>query len=208
MGHIVLLGDSIFDNAAYVPPKQEVIEHVRKFLPERWIASLLAVDGKTSMNAAEQLLRLPKDCSHLVLSVGGNDAIGTLSKLDASVSTIKQALSRLNQIRLEFESSYESLVLRLMSLDRPLLVCTIYDHVPALPNELKTALGIFNDVIIRVAIKHQLSILDLRMTCQEFTDFSVISPIEPSATGGKKIAKQLVAAICNRSMTPECKVFR
>jgi hypothetical protein len=34
MPHIVLLGDSIFDNAAYVPGELPVIEQLRARLPE------------------------------------------------------------------------------------------------------------------------------------------------------------------------------
>ncbi len=33
MNHIVLLGDSIFDNARYVPGGPSVIEHLRRGLP-------------------------------------------------------------------------------------------------------------------------------------------------------------------------------
>ncbi len=33
MGHVVLLGDSIFDNARYVADRPPVIEQVRRALP-------------------------------------------------------------------------------------------------------------------------------------------------------------------------------
>ena len=33
MSHVVLLGDSIFDNGRYVPGGPSVIEHLRKALP-------------------------------------------------------------------------------------------------------------------------------------------------------------------------------
>jgi hypothetical protein len=46
-GHIVLLGDSILDNASYVPGGPSVVEHVRRFLPTGWKATLVAVDGAT-----------------------------------------------------------------------------------------------------------------------------------------------------------------
>ena len=45
MNHAVLLGDSIFDNAAYVPGKPSVIEQLRISLPAGWKATLLAFDG-------------------------------------------------------------------------------------------------------------------------------------------------------------------
>jgi hypothetical protein len=44
--HLVLLGDSIVDNAAYVPGRRPaVIDQVRSRLPTGWVATLLARDG-------------------------------------------------------------------------------------------------------------------------------------------------------------------
>ena len=45
MTHVVLLGDSVFDNAAYVGNRQEVIEKLRDHLPDGWQATLNAQDG-------------------------------------------------------------------------------------------------------------------------------------------------------------------
>src|SRR5687768_10561014 len=47
MYHIVLVGDSILDNNAYVASGQAVIDHLREMLPAGWKATLLAVDGST-----------------------------------------------------------------------------------------------------------------------------------------------------------------
>ena len=77
MAHVVLLGDSIFDNARYVPGRPAVIEQVRQALPGGWRASLLAVDGHVTGDVAGQLRGLPADATHLVVSAGGNDALGS-----------------------------------------------------------------------------------------------------------------------------------
>src|SRR5262249_20871634 len=45
MSHVVLLGDSIFDNDRYVPGDPSVIKHLRRALPHGWRATLLAGDG-------------------------------------------------------------------------------------------------------------------------------------------------------------------
>ena len=74
MGHVVLLGDSILDNARYVPDRPAVIEQLREALPRGWQASLLAVDGHITEDVAKQLNKLPADATHLVVSAGGNDA--------------------------------------------------------------------------------------------------------------------------------------
>jgi hypothetical protein len=55
MGHVVLLGDSIFDNAAYVPERPAVIEQLRHALPKAWKATLLAIDGHVAVDVEGQL---------------------------------------------------------------------------------------------------------------------------------------------------------
>lgn len=78
-------------------------------------------------------------------------------------------------------------------LNLPTTVCTIYDDVPGLGGPLKTARSLFNDVIIRTALRHGFSVLDLREWLTEPTDFSPKSPIEPSDVGGMKIAQALLS---------------
>ena len=75
MPHVVLVGDSIFDNAAYTDGGPDVVSQVRGLLPPGWDATLLAVDGAITDGVAGQLARLPEQATHLVLSVGGNNAL-------------------------------------------------------------------------------------------------------------------------------------
>ena len=89
MGHVILLGDSIFDNASYVPDRPPVIEQLNQALPHGWRASLLAVDGDLTENVASQLKNLPGEATHLVVSVGGNDALGESRILNESAGTVK-----------------------------------------------------------------------------------------------------------------------
>jgi hypothetical protein len=195
MNHLVLLGDSIFDNRAYVAGGPAVIDQVQKTVPAGWKASLLAVDGNTSVQVPDQLKRLPSDCTHLVLSAGGNDAIGCLDLMGTPASNLMGALGTLSKILVGFEQSYKALITELLSLNKPLMVCTIYDSVPGLVDPLKLALGLFNDVIIRNAVSRSVPILDLRMICTESGDYSTKSPIEPSSQGGNKIATRMADAI-------------
>ena len=96
-----------------------------------------------------------------------------------------------------------------MVLSKPLLVCTIYDQVPGLPAELGTALGLFNDVILREAVRRALPVLDLRRICTQADDYSEISPIEPSSKGGEKLASKLVAAVLEHDFSrPTCVIYR
>ena len=74
---------------------------------------------------------------------------------------------------------------------KPTLACTVYDSIPHLEREKKTALSIFNDAIIAEASQFGLSVIDLRCLCNETADYSALSPIEPSSKGGMKIAKKI-----------------
>ena len=76
MTHIVLLGDSIFDNGSYTGAEPDVVTHLRTLLPEGSRATLLAVDGATTRSMTGQVAEIPSDATHVVVSVGGNDALG------------------------------------------------------------------------------------------------------------------------------------
>ena len=52
-GHVVLLGDSAFDNKAYVAGGPDVVAQLRARLPPSWRASLGAVDLGPSSSARE-----------------------------------------------------------------------------------------------------------------------------------------------------------
>ena len=203
MNHLVLLGDSIFDNRAYVAGGPAVIDQVQKSVPADWKASLLAVDGNTSVQVPDQLKNLPSDFTHLVLSAGGNDAIGCLDLMGTPASNLVGALGTLSRMLAGFEQIYKALISELLSLNRPLMVCTIYDSVPGLVEPLKLALALFNDVIIRNAVSSGVPILDLRIICTESGDYSTKSPIEPSSQGGNKIATRLTSALVNHDFSRE-----
>jgi len=75
MKHIVLLGDSIFDNAAYVNGGPDVIKQLRSLLPRDWQATLLAIDGSVTSDVIKQIPKIPASATHLIVSVGGNDGL-------------------------------------------------------------------------------------------------------------------------------------
>jgi len=204
MPHLVLLGDSIFDNAQYTSGGPDVVSQVRSLLPLGWGASLLAVDGSTTLNIPDQMQHLPKDCTHVVLSVGGNNALTEASRLGISLFGMtaeppSKSLDSLADISNTFESQYRSTVDVCLRPGLPLGVCTIYDG--CFPDKsyqriASLALAIFNDVIIRVAIERGVPVIDLRSICTAPTDYA--NPIEPSSIGGEKIAKAIVALVMGR----------
>ncbi len=186
--HLILLGDSIFDNAVYVPDGPAVIDHLRALLKPGQKATLLARDGDVVADIPDQLLDIPSDATHLVLSVGGNDALQHTDLGAFPAGTVNDALRHLTRIRKEFHREYRKMLGAVIALDLPLAVCTIYDSIPGLGTELQTALCVFNDSIIREALAAGAKIFDLRNICTEAEDYSQLSPIEPSGQGGRKIA--------------------
>jgi len=107
VGHVVLLGDSIFDNGRYVPGGPSVVEQVREHLPDGWKATLLAVDGSVLDDVHRQLDDLPGDATHLILSAGGNDALAHADMIrHERAGSYFEVLSRLGVIREEFQVAY------------------------------------------------------------------------------------------------------
>jgi hypothetical protein len=196
MPHVVLLGDSIFDNGAYTQGGPEVVSQLRPLLPGGWSATLLAVDGARADDVPQQLTRLPRDASHLVLSAGGNDALAHTDLLEGPAASAAQVLGFLADAAEAFERRYRRLVERLTAVGLPLTVCTIYNG--SFPDRVfqriaSTALCVFNDVILRVALERRLGIIELRLVCTEAADYA--NPIEPSSRGGAKIAAAIRDAL-------------
>lgn len=192
MPHVVLLGDSIFDNARYTLGGPDVVAQVREMLPDGWSASLLAVDGSTTNEVPAQVQCVPRDASHLVLSVGGNDCIMNADILRAPAGGVTQALFLLADRAQKFEESYRRAVAACRELKLPLTICTIYNGCfpdPDYQRAISSALMVFNDAILRVGIEFSLSVLDLRLICSSPDDYA--NPIEPSSIGGAKIARSI-----------------
>lgn len=196
MTHIVLLGDSVFDNAPYVPAGQEVVDRLLRRLPVGWRAILLARDGAVLAGVREQAQRVPPDATHLFISAGGNDALGWTGMLSESATSVAEALVALSSIRLEFQRRYGAMLDDVLRLERPTTLCTIYDARfpdPVFREVALTALSLLNDVITREAGSRGLPLLDLRTLFDQDADFA--NPIEPSAQGGEKLARAILQVV-------------
>lgn len=194
--HLVLLGDSIFDNRAYTAGEPDVVSHLGAVLPAGWRATLCAVDGSVTTDLLDQVEDIPTDASHLAVSIGGNDALMSSDLLALPVSSTTEALDLFSDRVSEFEDSYRAAISRVLQLDLPTTVCTIYNGNFPDPQYARTAslaLTMFNDAILRVAFELGLSVIDLRLVCTEPGDYA--NPIEPSGRGGLKIARAIARAV-------------
>lgn len=193
--HVVLLGDSIFDNATYTVGELDVVSHLRAMLPDRWRATLLAVDGATISSIPLQLRRVPADATDLVVAVGGNDALMNQNLLAMPVRSTTEALALFASRIRRFEADYRSAIDAVVALARPTTVCTIYNGNLEEPRAAVARIGLmmFNDVILRTAFERQLTVIELRLVCRHAEDYTNL--IEPSGVGGRKIADAVVRAI-------------
>jgi len=191
MNHIVLLGDSIFDNAAYVPGEPAVIDQVRERIGEEDSATLLAVDGDVTTGVSRQLSGIPCGATHLFISVGGNDALGYAHILNAG----ERILPEITRAHGSFREAYKKMLGGVSGRGLPTTVCTIYDSIPGLGEEAVATLSIFNDTILREAFENGLPVIDFRLVCRETDDYCGHSPIEPSSKGGAKIADAIARVL-------------
>jgi lysophospholipase L1-like esterase len=195
MSHIILLGDSILDNGAYVGRGRPVIAQVQELLPDGWRATLLARDGSVTRDVQAQLAQLPPDASHLVISAGGNDALMQSNVVRARADSVGAALDRLAAIGAQFVQEYAKLLAEVRARGLPATVCTIYDpnmRDPTSQRVLAAGLTIFNDAITRAAFADGFDLIDLRTICSSASDYA--NEIEPSSAGGAKIAAAIVQA--------------
>jgi hypothetical protein len=189
--HVALLGDSIFDNAAYVQGGPDVAAQLRAELGSGFEVTLLALDGSVTSDVAKQLRKLPADATHVIVSAGGNDILHHVEMLEHPTERVADALAKLTAAQDGFREDHAAMVEALAACPLPVAVCTIYDgnFGPLFGRLIATALTVFNDVITRNIHALGIDLIDLRLICNEPGDYA--NPIEPSVQSGAKIARLL-----------------
>ena len=193
--HIVLIGDSIFDNGGYVNEGDSVIEQLNPKLTKNTKATLLAVDGDVTDDVYAQLEKLPSDTTHAFVSCGGNDALRIASVLNKPVESVGHAMDVFTEIKNQFEERYSRMVRAVCNKVEKVTICTVHDSVPEYTERALTALSIFNEVILKEAFRINAPVIDLRLACNEAQDYSSVSPIEPSKHGAKKITDLIIRVV-------------
>lgn len=192
-GHVVLLGDSVFDNAGHLAGRgPDMIGQLRARLPPGWRATLLARGGAVTAEVAGQLGRLPPDATHCAISAGGNDAGRQEGVLDEPVRSVAEALGRIASASERFAEEYRAMLDAVSARRLPSAVCTVYD--PRFADRIRrrvaaAGLAAFNDAITREAFARGLALIDLRLVCGSDEDFA--DATGPSARGGVKIVSAI-----------------
>ena len=207
--HVVLLGDSIFDNKAYVGSGPDVIVQVREALPKGWSATLAAVDGAVTGDVKGQLKGISTGVSHLIVSAGGNDALLEKGLIEESARSVAEVLDKLAKVKAKFRKDYAAMLEAVRARKLPTAVCTIYEaryQDPTTRAIAATGLSIFNDVILREAFSRGLPVIDLRIMFDDDADYA--NDIEPSVKGGAKIAKAIATLVTSHGFTqPRSEIY-
>jgi hypothetical protein len=194
MPNIVLLGDSTLDNASYVSAGEHVLAQLDRVLPAGWRATLLAIDGDVIGGIERQLQRTPEDASHLIISVGGNDALRESACCQPAPAPLRKRWSAWQWCASVSPRTTGPCLTRLRRESCPTAICTIYEAAfpdPASRRIASTALAVLNDVITREAASRGLPLIDLRVIFNDPADYA--NAIEPSAEGGRKFAAAITA---------------
>ena len=188
MNHIVLLGDSIFDNGSYVRGENDVAKHLKDKVLPRDKVTLLAKDGAVITSVHDQIINIPDDMNALFLSVGGNDLLQYRKEIESDNKSTLDSLTYFSQILDDVRTRYVALIKIICKKHKNLTLCTIYNgnlgaplHKPA-----SVLVALFNDIIYRTAMEFRLPVLELRDIFQTSEDYA--NPIEPSSIGGEKLA--------------------
>ncbi len=175
-----------------------MLDQLKRTLPAGWLASKVAVDGDVTNDVRRQVKNLPADATDLVVSVGGNDALGH-SEVLAHVRTRGDLRSLLQAPLAEFRADYSAMLDLLTPISVHLRVCTIYTEIPFEERQWRAhapaAIAAFNQVILEEAAARGVSVLRIDRVCIEEDDYSALSPIEPSTKGGQKIVDLIVSSL-------------
>ena len=202
---VVLLGDSIIDNGAYVGAGEPDVGDQLQALLTNHLVEKRAVDGSVTRDVFDHQCNELKDRDLVIISTGGNDALGykfQMLETEQSASP-RSVLVALWDIREQYRRDFVALLDRVSSGPNRILVCTIYN--PAFHSNgmelaeqraAESALSAFNDVIQQEARVRRMDVLEIRNIFTEHGDYA--NPIEPSMQGGAKLAAAMARWVANR----------
>ncbi|MEM7776979.1 MAG: SGNH/GDSL hydrolase family protein [Pseudomonadota bacterium] len=194
-GRVLLLGDSIIDNGAYVQKNEPgVARQLQELLPEHTVEKR-AFDGSVTKDVTNAQTHDIESDDLAVISSGGNDALSHLSLLEADLRAI-ELMEALWSAREAFRFDYVALLSAVTSKTPGVLVLTIYNpnfqhsgQDVSYQRAAECGVALFNDVIQHEALRRGRSVLELRSFFEAPADYA--NPIEPSASGGAKLADRI-----------------
>lgn len=195
--HLVLLGDALENIDMGVEPAEAAL------VPKPRNPWKLTVLDPPQLLDRGWSRAIPLDATHIGICVDGGWAIEASGLLHGEAKSIRSALKALAAAADQFEEIFAKLIAAALEAGLPTVVCTLVPsrHLEASRRRVNaTALAIFNDRILRQAFWAKLSIVELRLICDEDGDYA--SETLLSRAGVRKVANVGRAALYEVSREP------
>ena len=205
--HIVLLGDALLE--AYHSIDKTPGKFEDALLPGTSDQWKLSVISAAKIERAGPSLALPRDATHALIFIEGNHAIEQSGLLEARPGAFGQTLEQLSLAADEFERTLDRLIHVAQAARLVIMVCTMYPpnyKDPARQRAACAALAVFNDRVTKRAAEARVSLIDLRLTCNEPEDYD--KPTLLSQSGLQKAANVIRFAMFELDAgARRCEVF-
>jgi hypothetical protein len=185
--HVVLLGDALLE--AYHSIDKTPGKFEDALLPgtrDQWKISVISA---AKIERAGPSLALPTDATHALIFIEGNHAIEQSGLLDARTGAFGHTLEQLSLAADEFERTLDRLIHVAQAARLVIMVCTMFApnyKEAARQRAACAALAVFNDRVTKRAAEERVSLIDLRLTCNEPEDYD--KPTQLSQSGLQKAA--------------------
>ena len=185
--HVVLLGDVLLDAYSSIDKTPGAFEDA--VLPGTRNQWKMTVVSAAKVERAGPSLALPRDATHAMIFIEGNQAIERSGLLEPEPGTYGQKLEQLTLAADEFERTLARLIHVAQAAHLVIMVCTMFQPNYKDPVRQRTAcaaLAVFNDRVTKRAAEARVSLIDLRLICNEPGDYD--KPTLLSKSGVNKVA--------------------
>jgi hypothetical protein len=203
----VLLGDALVDTYRAIDKTPGEFEDA--LLPGTRDQWKISVVSSAEVERAGPALVLPRDATHAIIFIEGNHAIEQSGLLHSRPDAYGQKLEQLSLAADEFEHTLERLIHVAKAARLVIMVCTMFQPNYKDPVRQRTAcaaLAVFNDRVTKRAAAARVSLIDLRLICDEPEDYD--TPAQLSKSGLQKAANVIRFAMFELDAgARRCEVF-
>jgi hypothetical protein len=186
--HIVLMGDSMFDNKNYVYYNETVSKHLMEY---HYNTINVAKDGAVISDLKKQLKKIPKKMQNkdnlLFISIGGNNILNAYSLKEdnfGDVTIIKDIFDH-----------YKTIIDKII-LTTKMSVILLDLYYPPKKEEYFKLIDWWNMYLKQFANERNLPILEVSEILNKGDNF--VNDIEPSNKGGKILSKAIYEKAYNK----------
>jgi len=205
--HVVLLGDALLEAYRSIDKTPGKFEDA--LLPGTRDQWKISVVSSAEVERAGPALILPGDATHAIIFIEGIHAIEQSGLLQSRPDTYGQKLEQLSLAADEFERTLALLIHAAQAARLVILVCTMFAPNYRDPVRQRTAcaaLAVFNDRVTKRAAQARVSLIDLRLICNEPEDYD--KPTQLSQSGLQKAANVIRFAMFELDAgARRCEVF-